>query len=644
MTRITTVFALLLALFSTTLAAQATQLVITTQPPASSRANQTFTVVVEARDAGNTLDTAYTSNVTVTLSTGTGTLGGTTTVAAVAGVATFNNLSVDTIGTGKELTLSSGALTPAVSSAFAITADRLIITTQPATTVAGAAMANVVVAARDGNGNTDTTFTGNVSAALSNGTGSLSGTTTVAAVAGVATFSTLSVNLIGTDKELTFTATNLTSAISNQFTITPAAPSEVRFVQEPSNAQTGVAITPAITVEIIDQFGNRTTSTANVSLAIGANPGGSTLTGGGPVAAVAGLATFGSVSLNNAGTGYTLVASSGALTTDTSATFNITAAPTPTISIVGTLTAFTTTGTGVPSAQQSYNVSGSNLTGNISIVPPAQFEISLTGGGGFTPTNPITLTQAGGTVASTQVFVRYNPAVAGPHAGNIAHSSTGATTQNQAVSGSINAPAAASLGAGSGNPGAQSVSPGSSTNGLVFRVTETGGSSSFTVTSVTVTVATSNNTGNAAINRISSVSLRRGGTTLATAANPSAGFVPAGNNVTVSFSGLSSVVTAGGAADFSVAITFTGATIPSPAPIYQCSIQTSGVNGGTAVTGVTVTGGLVTLAENAPDDPFAEEDDDGDSCDLSTRGGPAWPLALGASVLLLVALRRRRMA
>jgi len=743
MTRLSgAVLVLLLTLASGGLAAQATQLVITTEPAASSEANQTFTVVVEARDVTNTLDAAYVSNVDVALTTGTGALGGTIQVAAVGGVATFNNLTIDTVGTNKQLTLTSGGLTPAVSvtftitadrlivttqpsnaeanaaispavvvaaqdgngntdttftgnvgaaiasgggatggttsvaavagvatfsnlnvttvgaktldftatgltpatsGSFTITADRLIVTTQPTTTVAGAAIATITVAAQDGAGNTDTTFTANVTAGLTTGTGTLSGTTIVAAVAGVASFSTLSINLIGVDKELTFTATGLTAAVSNAFTINPDADDEVRFVQEPTNAQTGVAISPAITVEIIDQFGNRTASTASVMLVIGANPGSSTLTGGGATAALAGLATFATVSLNNAGTGYTLVASSGALTTDTSATFNVTATPTPTISVVGTLTAFSTTGVSVPSTQQSYNVSGSNLTADITITPPTHFQISTVGGGGFTPTNPITLVQAGGTVASTQIFVRYNPTnTSTPHTGNITHASTGATTQNQAVSGNIAAPAAAALTAGGGNPGAQNASPGSTKTALVFRVTETGGGSAYVVTSVTASIATTGNTGGAAIVRIQSVALRRGGTLLGTITNGGAGWSVAADTVTVAFSGLSSSVTASTSADFTLSITFTGASVPVPAPRYVASIASTGVNGGTGITGALVSGGQITIADSIPDDPLADPDEDDNSCDLSTRGGPAWPLVLVFATLAAVALRRRR--
>lgn len=59
-----------------------------------------------------------------------------------------------------------------------------------------------------------------------------------------------------------------------------------------------------------------------------------------------------------------------------------------------------------PSAEQSFSVSGSNLTDNISIVPPAEYEISTGTGVAFTATSPVTLTQSGGSVGNTTIYVR----------------------------------------------------------------------------------------------------------------------------------------------------------------------------------------------------------------------------------------------
>ncbi|NPV42289.1 MAG: tandem-95 repeat protein [Anaerolineae bacterium] len=106
---------------------------------------------------------------------------------------------------------------------------------------------------------------------------------------------------------------------------------------------------------------------------------------------------------------------------------------TPTITTSGSLTAFNTA-VGIPSAEQNYTVAGSNLSDAIVITAPDDFEVSTTSGSGFGAS--VSLSPSDGTVASTPVYVRYNPAEAGTASGNITHVSTDATTQNVAVSGS----------------------------------------------------------------------------------------------------------------------------------------------------------------------------------------------------------------
>jgi hypothetical protein len=87
----------------------------------------------------------------------------------------------------------------------------------------------------------------------------------------------------------------------------------------------GVAIAPAVTVLLVD--GNDdlvTTASGTVTVAIGTNPSGGTLSGTLSIAAVNGVATFTTLKINLAGTGYTLTASSGALLATTSTPFNVT--------------------------------------------------------------------------------------------------------------------------------------------------------------------------------------------------------------------------------------------------------------------------------------------------------------------------------
>src|SRR5207247_4530519 len=102
------------------------------------------------------------------------------------------------------------------------------------------------------------------------------------------------------------------------------AATQLVFSQQPGTTVADHQISPAVKVRALDAFGNLAPSfTGSVTVALGNNPGGSTLSGTTPVAAVNGVATF-FVSLNKAGTGYTLTASASGFATVTSTTFDIT--------------------------------------------------------------------------------------------------------------------------------------------------------------------------------------------------------------------------------------------------------------------------------------------------------------------------------
>jgi uncharacterized repeat protein (TIGR01451 family) len=283
---------------------------------------------------GNTVTTATNS---VTLAIGTnpsgGTLSGTTSVTASAGIASFSTLSIDKAGTGYTLTAAASGLTGTTSSAFNILvgpAAKLAFGQQPTTTVAGSAISpSPTVIVQDLGGNTVTSSAASVTMAIGSnpGGGTLSGTTTVSAVSGVATFSTLSINKTGTGYTLTASSTGLTGATSASFNINPGAAFQLAVTAQPSNTAAGASIAPPVQVTVQDAFANTvTSSTASITVAIGSNPGGGTLSGTTTVFASAGLATFSTLSINKSGTGYTLVASSSGLTGATSAAFNIAAA------------------------------------------------------------------------------------------------------------------------------------------------------------------------------------------------------------------------------------------------------------------------------------------------------------------------------
>jgi len=308
------------------------------QQPANLVAGHRFTqaVKVRAEDAHGNQVASFTGNVTVALANNPGgsTLGGTTTVAAVDGIATFSDLSLDKTGAGYTLTASAsgGELAAPTSAAFDVApgpATHLEFTVEPSTATAGAALAPPLqVTARDGAGNLVPTFTGNVTVAFGGTSGAgltLGGTTTVAAVNGVATFGDLTVSQTGSGYWLTASATGLARAASSAFDVTPGAATQLVFGTEPRTTVADHQISPAVKVRALDALGNLVPSfTGSVSIAPGNNPGGATFSGTTPVAAVGGVATFFDLSLNKTGTGYTLTASASGFAPVTSTAFDIT--------------------------------------------------------------------------------------------------------------------------------------------------------------------------------------------------------------------------------------------------------------------------------------------------------------------------------
>jgi hypothetical protein len=244
---------------------------------------------------------------------------------------------------------ASALLLPACSDSTAEgpLAVKLGFTLQPIATTAGAPIGPpVAVAIEDAAGNTVTSATDVVTVALgaNPGGGTLTGTTSAAAVNGVATFSDLSINRAGSGYALTAYAlrTSLSAATSAHFDITPGSPSQLGFAVQPGNGVAGGVITPPVQVVAQDAFGNTATQfTGKVTVALGANPSGATLSGTTEVNAVNGVATFSSLSIDKASAGYTLTASFGTLAGATSAPFAIAAAPALHVTTV-------TTGSSIP--------------------------------------------------------------------------------------------------------------------------------------------------------------------------------------------------------------------------------------------------------------------------------------------------------
>ncbi len=286
--------------------------------------------------AGNTVTTASTV-ITITMGANANgaTLSGTTIRSAVNGVATFSDLSIDSVRSGYTLTATAAGLASAGSAAFDVTANapaKLAFSVQPVTTPAGQGISPAVrVSVLDAFGNTVTTFTGNVSVAITSGTGdpgaTLGGATTVPAAAGVATFTGLSIDKVATGYTLAAAVSGLAGTTSAAFAITPAAPVKLAVTGQPVTTTAGALLTPAVQVTILDGFGNTVkgyTGTVTVAITGGTGSPNATLAGTRTVFAAAGVATFSDLSIDKAASGYSLTATASGLVGATSAAFSIT--------------------------------------------------------------------------------------------------------------------------------------------------------------------------------------------------------------------------------------------------------------------------------------------------------------------------------
>jgi streptogramin lyase len=132
----------------------------------------------------------------------------------------------------------------------------------------------------------------------------------------------------GPDGSLWFTesSTNKVGRLTPAIMVTPAAADHLLFLQQPTDTAAGQTITPAVTVAVVDPFGNVITSDNldTVTLTIGTNPSGGTLSGTLTVTVSGGVATFDDLSIDLAGIGYTLHAMAAGLTDADSLAFRIT--------------------------------------------------------------------------------------------------------------------------------------------------------------------------------------------------------------------------------------------------------------------------------------------------------------------------------
>ncbi|GFO56426.1 hypothetical protein GMSM_34330 [Geomonas sp. Red276] len=369
----------------------ATAIGFTVQVPTSAAAGAPFTVTVVAKDAYENVATSYQGTVHFACSDQKNGVilpadyrflpgdNGSHSFSSGVALQTAVRQTVDASDSTAGITATSNTITinPADAARLQVTG--------PATATAGAPL-SVTVTVVDGYDNIIADYAGTVRLSSTDGRSVLPADYTFttggsAADNGAHTFTDLVT--LKTSGAQSVTATDTTAGMiegtSGSVTVSPAAAAAIEFAQQPTTVTAGSTIAPAVTVRVVDQYGNTVTdSTATVTVAIANDPSGGALAGTTVHDAAAGTATFGDLSINRNGAGYTLVATSDTLAPATSGSFDVTVGALDhfAVSTVGTVTA------GVPFA---LTVTAKDASGNTIPDFTGTSSLAVSAGSSITP-------------------------------------------------------------------------------------------------------------------------------------------------------------------------------------------------------------------------------------------------------------------
>jgi hypothetical protein len=344
-------------------------------------------LVVRATDASNN----PAANVTVTWTiTGGGAVSATTVATGADGRSAVRRTLGATAGEQTTIATAAGLDGSPItfsSTATVGSAGRLIIERQPSASASSGApfVTQPRVQLADANGNPVLTSGISVLAQIASGPGgaTLSGVFTgTTNASGLATFVNLGISGPAGSYTLNFVVPNRDdisgSPPSGAINLTAGSASRLVYLQQPSNLIAGGTIAPAVRVGIQDALGNPVTSATNqVTVAFGANPGGATLGGTRTVAAVAGVATFSTLTVDRPGNGYTLQASASGLSGATSSQFTVS---TGSAANIAAISATTLTGTAGSPVSPVPSVKVTDGAGNGVAGVSVTFEVTAGGG------------------------------------------------------------------------------------------------------------------------------------------------------------------------------------------------------------------------------------------------------------------------
>lgn len=287
---------------------QATKLVFSQSPSNQVAGSSLAAVKIEARDANDNLDAGYAGSVALAIGNnpGSASLGGTTSINAAAGIATFTDVRLNKVGIGYTLTASAAGLAGGGSGSFDISAGAA----SQISLVSGNSQMGVVdtnlgsefkVLVTDASGNPVPSATvdwivssggGAISASsLTNGSGVSSATLKLGQVAGGNGVRAL---IHGTTAEVSFAASAVASSVVGSISWS-AAPG-ASYTASNSTAMS------VITAAIRDSFGNVITSDNSTVVTISLFAGSGSLGGTLSLPVTAGVASFSNLTYTKAET------------------------------------------------------------------------------------------------------------------------------------------------------------------------------------------------------------------------------------------------------------------------------------------------------------------------------------------------------
>ncbi len=312
---------------------QATRLVVVAQPSADIVAGTSFGVSVYAEDNFGNLTASFggTVNVALVNNGSSQLLGGPISLTASQGTVTFSGLAIETAGSGYSLQIEAAGLTSATTSAFSVlpaaASSVQIIAAPPASTQAGVPFGlTAVVLDPFGNVVINTSVPLSVTVASGPSGSAVTVQQTLFPSQGIAAFSDLVLDRAGITT-LEVSSPGLSPATTQPVDVLPATASQLLVAAQPPSIVTA-GNSFALSVVAADRFGNIATGFGGyVTLGLASGPAGGVLRG--PLSALAdqGVAVFSGLTLDTAGIGYTLEASSAG----TSPAFSLPVSVTPAV-------------------------------------------------------------------------------------------------------------------------------------------------------------------------------------------------------------------------------------------------------------------------------------------------------------------------